>query len=143
MRPLLIAVSVLFAAGLALAAQEETLPPLEQQAIAAREADQPKLFLELAERQLKAAEDAFNEGQAEQVKAAVEEVADYCQKAGEAAAATHRHLKHTEIAIRALSRRLDAMRRALSFEDRAPLAAAIERMEMVRTYLLNTMFEPK
>jgi hypothetical protein len=139
----LITVSLLFAAGLVLAADQETVVQLKQRAMAVTGAEQTKLFLEIAKRQLKAADGAFSQGQIEQGKVAVEEVADYCQKAGTAATTTGKYLKQTEIEIRALIRRLDAISSTLSFEDRAPLAAAIERMEQVRSDLLNAMFAPK
>jgi len=116
---------------------------LKERAFAARKAEQPKLFLEVAERQLQAADNAFSQGQTEAGKAATEDVADACEKAGAAATGARKHLKSTEMEIRALARKLDAMRHTLSFEDQGPLAAAIERMEQVRNDLLSAMFGPK
>ena len=143
MRPLLIAVCAWLVAGMLPTAAQESVVQLKQRALAARETEQPKLFLAVAERQLQAADDAFNQGQTEAGKAAIEDVADACERAGAAATAARKHLKSTEMEIRALARKLDARRHTLPFEDQAPLAAAIERMEQVRTDLLNAMFGPR
>jgi hypothetical protein len=143
MRSLLIAVCVWVVAGVLPAAAQESVVQLKERAFAAREAEQPKLFLEVAERQLQAADNAFSQGQTEAGKTAIEDVAEACEKAGAAATGTRKHLKSTEMGIRTLARKLDAMRQTLSFEDQAPLAAAIERMEQVRTDLLNAMFGPR
>jgi hypothetical protein len=136
-------ITFLLLASFALASTQETLDQLKQRATAARPQDQPKLFLEVAERQIKAADDAYNQGNVDQGRAAVEDVAAYSEKAGAAAKNTHKHLKNTEIKIRDLAHKLDAMRRSLNFEDRQPVQAAIDRMEKVRTDLLAAMFGAK
>jgi heterodisulfide reductase subunit A-like polyferredoxin len=136
----LLAVLLLFATGFVTASEQLTVTELKQRATAARRTEQPKLFLEIAERQLRAADDAYRGGNVEEGRAAVADVADSCEKAGLAATSARKHLKETEIRIRDLSRRLDSLRRILSFEDRAPVNDAIERMEKTRSDLLNAMF---
>ena len=143
MRTSFIVASLLVAAVLAVAAEPLTVDQLKQRAAAAKVSDQPGLFMEIAEWQLKAADNAYNQGKTEQGKAAVDDVAAYCEKAGTAARTSKKHLKHTEIKVRDLSRKLEAMRRTLSFEDREPLQAAIDRLEKVRNELLTAMFGPR
>jgi hypothetical protein len=132
---LFVVASALLAAG-----SEEPLETLKQRAATANEGERPRLFLEIAERQLRAADAAYSQGSVDQGKAAVTEVADYCEKAAAAAASSRKHLKHTEIKIRDLSRRLGGMLRSVSFDDREPLQAALDRMEKARSGLLTAMF---
>ncbi len=137
-----ILVLVLAAAVLALA-KEESLQALKERAESAKPGDQPKLFLEVAEFQLKAADTAYQAGNADQGQQAVDDVAGYSEKAGSAAIASHKHMKKVEIKLRDMEHKLADMRRNVEFDDRPPLEAAINRMEKVRADLLKAMFGPK
>jgi hypothetical protein len=139
----LLIIVMLFAVSALAADKEETLDQLKQRAERASQRDQPKLFLELAERQLKTADSAYNEGKVDQARTAVEEVAGFSEKAGTAAIATRNHLKQAEIRIRDMEHKLSDIRRTVSFDDRPPLEAAISRMEKIRGDLLKAMFGPK
>jgi hypothetical protein len=142
MRKVTTAIVFMLAASLLLyAGKEETLEQLKARAAAAKPADQVGLFLQIAERQLKAADDAFNAGDAGQGHAAVTDVVSYAERAGEAARTSRKNIKNAEIHIRKIARRLDDIRRTLNFEDRAPLQAGVDRLEHVRTELLAQMFE--
>ena len=134
---------VLLAPVLSFAGHEESLEQLKARAEAARPADQPGLFLNIADRQLQNANEAFTAGNTEQGQQAVAEVVSYAERAGEAARVSGKHLKHTEIHVRKIAQRLDDIRRTLNFEDRAPLQQASDRLEHVRAELLTRMFEHK
>jgi hypothetical protein len=125
------------------AGKEETVEQLKARVETAKPADQVGICLEVAERQLKAADDAFNAGDADKGQSAVTDVVNYAERAGEAARASGKNLKNAEIHIRKIARRLDDIRRTLNFEDRPPLQAAVDRLEHVRTELLARMFEHK
>lgn len=139
--PILAFVFVL--AGLASGANQETLEQLKSRAENLRPSDQVKLFMGIAERQYKAAADSYDKGDAEAGKAAVQDVASYCERAGAAAQSSGKHLKHVEIHIRDLERKLQALQRSVSFDDREPLKAAVDRLEKTRSDLLSTMFRKK
>ncbi len=124
-------------------AAQETVEQLKERAAAAKVQEQPKLFLEVAAQQLKTADAAYNEGNVDAGRAAVDDVASYSEKAATAAISSRKHLKHTEIKIRDMAHKLDGIRRTLNFEDREPLQEAISRMEKLRSDLLNAMFAPK
>ncbi len=124
-------------------AKEESLEQLKQRAEAAKLSDQPKLFLELAEFQLKAADTAYQAGNVDQGQLAVEDVAGYSEKAGSAAITSRKHMKNVEIKVRDMEHKLADIRRNVEFDDRPPLEAAINRMEKVRAALLKAMFGPK
>ena len=143
MRKSIILALVLLGLVLARAADQQTLDQLKQRATAAKPGAQPKLFLEVAEWQLREANDAYHHNDAGKGQAAVHDVVTYCERAVAAAKSTRKHLKETEIKVRDLSRKLDDMRRSAEFDDRPPLETAIERLEMLRRELLTTMFGSK
>jgi adenylate cyclase class IV len=144
MRASLIAVIFLcLSATQAVSDVPETIAQLKQRAQAAKQEKQPKLFLEVAQRQLAAAAEAYHKDDVDAGKAAIEDVAAYCEKAGAAANASRKHRKETEITVRDMARKLEVLRRDLSLEEAEPVQAAISRLEKVRTALLNAMFGPK
>ncbi len=138
----LILALVLAAATLAWAS-EESLDQLKARAEAAKPGDQPKLFLEIAQRQLQAADTAYQAGDVDKAQQAVDEVASYSEKAGTAAITSRKQMKKVEIKVRDMEHRLADLRRSVNFDDRPPLEAAINRMEKIRAELLKAMFGPK
>lgn len=123
-----------------LAAERESLEQLQERAARAKPAEQVKLYMELAERQLHAAAEAFNDGQVERGNTFVNEMAEACEKAQAAARATGKHQKPAEIQMRTLERRLDGIRRSLNYDDREVVSRAIDRLEKARSDLLSDMF---
>ena len=138
-------IALLFAASVAVFASShpETLGELKQRAAAAKPGDQPRLFLEVAERQLQAAHGAYEQDKPETGRVAVEEAAAYCEKAAAAAVNSQKYLKQSEIRVRDMIRSLDALRHTLPTDDRAPVQTAIDRLEKVRSDLLAAMFGAK
>jgi hypothetical protein len=138
-RTLTISVVALFVALNCLAAKE-TVQQLAARADAARPEDRPGLYVEIAERQLKAVAELFGAGKDEEAVATVRDVVTYSEKAHDAAIASRSKLKNTEIALRKMAAKLRDIKRTLSFEDQAPVQAAADRLEALRTELLSKMF---
>ena len=90
--------------------------------------------------QLRHADQLYTEGHVDQARAAVDDVAAYFEKARDAAIETKSHLKTVEIAARKTSEKMRDMKRTLAFEDQGPVDQAIQRIEAVRTVLLQEMF---
>lgn len=134
-----IAAVMLLAVSL-VAAQRESLEQLQERAARAKPSEQVKLYLELADRQLHEADLAFSRGEVERGNQLVNQMAAACEKAGASARASAHHQKLAEIQLRNLERRLDAIRRTLSYDDREVVAQAIERLEKARSQLLSDMF---
>ncbi|MGA3213490.1 MAG: hypothetical protein ABSD20_19460 [Terriglobales bacterium] len=144
MRSLLIAAYLIAVVTVTAASSPpETLDVLKQRAAAARIGDQPKLFLEVAERQLHAARDAYEQDKPEEGRAAVSDVASYCEQAAAAAIHSQKYLKQAEIRVRDLIKSLEALHRSLASDDRAPVQTVINRLENVRSDLLGAMFGRK
>jgi hypothetical protein len=121
-------------------AKDESIPQLLARAEAARTEDRPPLYTEAAERRLHNADDLYNEGRVEEARAAVTDVVSYSEKASQAATQTGKRLKNTEIAVRKMAEKLRDIKRSLAFEDQPAVQAAIDRLESLRTGMLNRMF---
>ncbi|HKD02646.1 MAG TPA: hypothetical protein VKB77_09470 [Terriglobales bacterium] len=124
----------------ATAAKDESLPQLIAHAESARPEERPQLYTEIAERELHNADQLYTDGKVDEARSAVTDVVNYSQKATDAASQTGKKLKNTEIAVRKMAEKLRDIKRSLAFEDQAPVQAAIERLEAMRTNLLDRMF---
>ncbi len=108
-----------------------------------RPEDRGNLCLQIAERQVAAADKLFTDGKIEEGQAALQDVVSYSQQAGEAAGKSGKHVKNTEIALRKMARRLTDIKHTLASQDQAAVQTAIDTLEKVRTDLLNHMFSKK
>jgi hypothetical protein len=104
---------------------------------------QPSLYREIAERQLKVANDAYNAGQSDASRAALQDVVTYARKAEDSAVRSGKKLKDTEIALRKMADKLRDMKRSANFDDQPPIQSATDELENLRTDLLDRMFEKK
>ena len=139
MRRLLIAV-ILVSSLFALAKDPETTEQLKARAAAAEENKQPKLYLELAQRQLTDADQAYNTS-ADQAKAILDEAIQSAQKAAETSVKTGKDLKKVEIGLREIGKKLDNLSRSWALDDRPPIKDGMQKVDEARTTLLNRMFQ--
>lgn len=121
-------------------ARELTLAELKAKAESAKPADQPKLFTEIARRELDAVDKQYKDGQSEQAQTSLKEVVSYSERAGKASTESGKHLKGTEIEVRKMTQRLKDMKPTVSFEDRPPIQDAIDHLEHVSDLLFKRMF---
>ncbi len=122
------------------AAKDESIPQLITRAESARLEDRPQIYAEIAELQLRNADQLYNQGKADEAEAAIKDVVSYSDKAADAATKSGKKLKNTEIAVRKMAEKLRDIKRSLSFDDQPPVQNAIEHLEGLRTDLLNHMF---
>src|SRR5208282_4620793 len=106
----------------------------------ARVEDRPELGTRVAQNQLRIADKFYGEGNADQARAAVDDIVAYSEKARDAAIQTKKRLKNVEIDVRKMAEKLRDIKRTLVFEDQAPVEQAIRRLEDIRTTLLKDMF---
>jgi len=132
---------VLALAGPALATDSPA--ELKARADAATGATQAKLCLEYAHVQLAVADNLFNQGEVEKGQAEIREVVDYAHKAANAASASGKRLKETEIDLRKLTKRMHDIGESLAFEDRDPVRKAVEEIDQIRSQLLVRMWGPQ
>jgi len=140
MKKLLIIVVVLLSALAWAFDKQESIESLKARADQAQPKDQVDLFTRIAERQLDSLDKAFNGGTVRQAQAALADVITYSVKAAQVSGATGKRMKQTEIAMRKISGRLEAIRKTLEVDDRPPLADAVQKLDAARSELLNRMF---
>ena len=138
-RSLTIAV-LLTTSFLAFAYKAETLQELIAREESARVEDRPALCVEIAERQLKAADELYTAGRVQDAQTAVKDIVTYSEKAHDASIQSGKRLKNTEIDFRKMAAKLRDIKRNLNFDDQAPVQAAADRLETLRTDLLSHMF---
>jgi hypothetical protein len=125
---------------LTFAFKQESLQELIARADAARIEDRPGLYVDIAERQLKSADELYTSGKVENAQTALKDVVTYSEKAHDAAILSGKKLKNPEIAFRKMAAKLRDIKRNLNFDDQAPVGAAADRLENLRTDLLSHMF---
>lgn len=125
------------------AADDVSLEELKRRAAAAERGRRADLYIEVAQRQIEAADARFSEGKVEEGQAALEDVVAAAEQASAAAVESRSHMKRTEIALRRASRRLSDISRSLAFDDRKYAEEAVVKLEKIRTDLLTAMFAPK
>src|SRR5579864_3739201 len=141
MRPqITIAAVLLVTSLLGFASKPETLQGLICKAQSARVEDRPTLYVEIAERQLKSADELYTTGKVDDARAEVQDVVTYSEKAHDAAIQSGKKVKNTEIGFRKMAVKLRDIKRSLNFDDQAPVEAAADRLEALRTDLLSHMF---
>jgi len=141
MRWLQIPLAVLLLSAVAVAkSTEEPLDALKARAENARPQDQAHLFATIARREVNEADRFYTEGDITNATKAVDDVVRYAARATEAAQKSGKHLKDTEILLRATARRLGDVGRTLNFDDRPYVEAAVKQVEKLRQQLLDHMF---
>lgn len=123
--------------------REETTEELIARADAARPDQQPDLYMQVAQRQLKSATEAYKSDKMEDFHVAVQQIVKYSDSAHSAALHSGKHLKNTEIKIREIATRLRDIKLNVEIEEQPPVQAAIDRLEGFRTELLHSMFGSK
>ncbi len=132
---------LLVLAVLAFGREDAEFSRMIQRAQTARIQQQPPLYLELAERQIKSAERLYATDKLEEAPVEIHEAVIFADKASEAATRSGKHLKDTEITLRKMADKLRSMERPLTLVDQAPLKTAADHFETLRTNLLSHMFK--
>jgi len=136
-------VAVLLATCLAFAAKQETLQDLMARCDSAKVEDRPARCVEIAERQLKSADELYTAGKVDEARSALKDVVTYSEKAHDAAIQSGKRVKNTEIEFRKMAAKLRDIKRTVNFDDQEPIQATADRLEALRTELLTHMFKGK
>lgn len=139
----LILVLIVMAVASWAAPNQPTVDDLKARLANARPEDRGNICLQIAERQVAAADKLYTDGKIEEGQAAVQDVVTYSSQAGDAVRDSGRRLKNTEISLRKMARRLTDIKHTLPSDSQPPVQAAIDSLEKTRTDLLNHMFGKK
>lgn len=102
--------------------------------------DKPHLCVQIAQIQLKEADKFYIASDVEKGQAALVEVVAYSELARDYAIQSHKYQKQAEIAVRAMTRKLNELTHTLDHDDQPPVKDAIRRLQRVEDDLLKSMF---
>ncbi|HWF91243.1 MAG TPA: hypothetical protein VN684_03110 [Terriglobales bacterium] len=143
MRPILFASIALLICSVVTAAKDKSLGEMQQEAQSATLKEQPKLYIKIAQSQLRLADKAFSVGNSASAQVAVDNVTEFATKAADTAIQSGKRLKDTEIDIRKIADKLRDIKRTLNFDDQAPVQRSRDKLEDLRSKLLASMFTKK
>ena len=124
-------------------ASDQPAADLKARADAAQGGERANLSLEYAHRQLEDANALYTQGEVDKAEAEIQEVLAYSHRAADAASASGKRLKQTEIELRKLEHRMRDIGHSLNIDDRPPVEKAVEELEQVRADLLARMWGEK
>ena len=136
----LVLLSAMAAPALLARGDQPTIEELKGRVANASVGDRPALCIHISERQLDTADKFYVAGDSEQGKAALVDVVAFSELARDYAIQSHKHEKPSEIAIRKMTRKLDAMKHTVAHEDQDQIQTTIDRLEHIRDDLLGAMF---
>ncbi|MGA8270634.1 MAG: hypothetical protein WB919_03685 [Candidatus Sulfotelmatobacter sp.] len=117
-----------------------TLQELKDRIAGASVGERPALCVEVAERQLDAADKLYAGDDADKAQAALADVAAFSEQARDYAIQSHKREKQSEIAVRKMARKLENLKHSVSREDQKAIQETIDHLQRVRDDLLAAMF---
>ena len=136
----LVLLAVVLAACAAVARSEPTVEELKSRVSSANVGDKAKICVEIAEKQLTAADKLYAADDTEKAQTPLTDVVAFSELARDYSIQSNKHQKQTEIAVRTMTRKLNELLHVVGRDDQAPLKDAIKRLERVRDDLLSAMF---
>jgi hypothetical protein len=120
---------------------EPTVDELKAKISSASAGEKPRLCIEVAQLQLKQADKLYATGEIDKAQAYLTDVVAFSELARDYSIQSHKHQKQSEIAVRAMTRKLNDILHTLGHEDQAAVKDALNRLERVRDDLLASMFK--
>jgi len=122
------------------AGQKLSVEELQRKIESAHGAKKAELLLQLSHGQVEQVDNLYHDGNADKAFDLLKEVGSNADQATSISLESGKRLKDTEIELRKLSERLQAIRQEASFEDRKPFDVSIQNLEQNRSKLLDRMF---
>lgn len=137
----LVAATVLVATMTVAVDKKGTIEELKERLKNANPKDRVELAVVITQRQIEAAEKAYNDGDVDAGQKDIGDVAEYGVMAATEAADSGKKMKHTEIDLRKVSEKLDNLARSVDLDSRPPVRDAYNKLEAARNKLLMRMFK--
>ena len=122
------------------AGQKLSVEELQRKIGSAHGGKKAELLLQLSHEQIEQADNLYHDGNADKAFDLLTEAGSNADQATAISLESGKRLKDTEIELRKLSERLQAIRQEASFEDRKPFDISIQNLEQNRSKLLDRMF---
>lgn len=120
---------------------EPTVDSLKAKLSSASVGEKPHLCIDIAKMQLTEADKLYSASDIDKAQEALTDVVTYSELARDYAIQSHKYQKQSEIAVRAMTRKLSDIQHSLGSTDQAALKDAVSRLDRVRDDLLNSMFK--
>lgn len=120
---------------------EPTVEELKAKVASTSIADRPHLCVQIAQKQLEAADKLYAASDVDQAQTTLSDVVAYSELARDYAIQSHKYQKQSEIAVRRMTRKLNEIMHSLGQADQMPVKDAVGRLEQVRNDLLSSMFK--
>lgn len=127
--------------SVSLAGQKASEEELQRKIESAHNGKKAEFLMQLAHQQLEDADHQYHDGDTEKALRTAQICEANADEATAASLESGKRLKDTEIELRKLSERLQAIREELSFEDRQGLDPMVQKLEQDRSKLLDRMFK--
>jgi hypothetical protein len=124
----------------ALPGTPQTLEELKARINSVSPGDRPQLCVQVAQRQLEAADKLYAAVETEKAQATLADVIAFSEQARDYSIQSHKHEKQIEIEVRRMTRKLTDIKRTLTREEQPALDNAIAHLQRVRDDLLLAMF---
>lgn len=124
----------------AVAGPAPTIEQLKARLATASIGARPRLCVEIAERQLSETNKLYTSDEFDKAQNSLADVTAFSELARDYAIQSHKRQKQTEIAVRAMARRLSDMLHTLPHDDQGPVKESISRLQHVCDDLLSAMF---
>jgi hypothetical protein len=123
------------------AGQKLSVEELQRKIESAHGGKKAELLLQLSHDQVEQADNLYHDGDADKAFGLLKEAGSNADQATSISLESGKRLKDTEIDLRKLSERVQAIRQEASFEDRKPFDISIQNLEQNRSKLLDRMFK--
>jgi NH3-dependent NAD+ synthetase len=121
-------------------AKELTIQELKDRVAGASGGERSALCIEIAERELDAADRLYAADDIDKAQASLVDVAAFSEQARDYAIQSHKREKQSEIAIRKMTRKLENLKHSVAREDQKTIQETIDHLQRVRDDLLTAMF---
>jgi hypothetical protein len=123
------------------AGQKLSVEELQRKIQSAQGGKKAELLLQLSHDQVEQVSKLYHDGDADKAFGLLKEAGSNADQATSISLESGKRLKDTEIELRKLSERVQAIRQEASFEDRNPFDVSIQNLEQNRSKLLDRMFK--
>jgi hypothetical protein len=117
-----------------------TIEELKARVTTASIGARPRLCVEIAERQLSETDKLYTANEFDKAQTSLADVTAFSELARDYAIRSRKRQKQTEIAVRAMTRRLSDILHTLPHDDQGPVKESINRLQRVCDDLLAAMF---
>lgn len=131
---------LLVASATAISHEDLSVDQLKARVSSANVPDKVHLCVQIAEKQLDAANKLYEADEIAAAQPALTDVVAFSELARDYSIQSRKHQKETEISVRSMTRKLTAILHLLGREDQPPVRDAISHLDRVRDDLLSSMF---